>query len=156
MTPAVPHPRTCSRRFLSIHRDGFYSVSEYYGAVLIDAYNVRSLPLRTGLSGPMTSNYTSFVNFEWDEDKNQENIRKHGLDFADAWEIFEAPMLTALDTRAEYGEDRWTGIGFLGNRIVVVVFTERGEDTTRIISLRKALKHERKFEDALRDRLGTH
>jgi len=34
------------------------------------------------------------VNFEWDEDKNQENIRKHGLDFADAWEIFEAPMLT--------------------------------------------------------------
>ena len=96
------------------------------------------------------------MNFEWDEDKNQENIRKHGLDFADAWEIFEAPMLTVLDTRADYGEDRWTGIGFLGNRIVVVVFTER-EDTTRIISLRKALKHERKkFEDALRDRLGAH
>ena len=105
----------------------------------------------------MASHYTPFVNFEWDEDKNQENIRKHGLDSADAWEIFEAPMLTALDKRAEYGEDRWTGIGFLGNRIVVAVFTERGEDTTRIISLRKALKHERKkFEDALRDRLGTH
>ena len=97
------------------------------------------------------------MNFEWDEDKNQENIRIHGLDFADAWEIFEAPILTALDTRAEYGEDRRTGIGFLGNRIVVVVFTERGEDTARIISLRKALKHERKkFEDALRDRLGAH
>lgn len=65
-------------------------------------------------------------------------------------------MQTARDTRADYGEDRWTGIGFLGNRIVVVVFTERGEDVTRIISLRKALKHERKkFEDALRDRLGT-
>ena len=97
------------------------------------------------------------MNFEWDEDKNQENIRKHGLDFADAWEIFEAPVQTARDTRADYGEDRWTGIGFLGNRIVVVVFTERGEDITRIISLRKALKYERKkFEDALRDRLGTH
>ena len=96
------------------------------------------------------------MNFEWDEDKNQENIRKHGLDFADAWEIFEAPVQTARDTRADYGEDRWTGIGFLGNRIVVVVFTERGEDITRIISLRKALKYERKkFEDALRDRLGT-
>jgi uncharacterized DUF497 family protein len=39
------------------------------------------------------------VKFEWDEDKNQENIRKHGIDFADAWEIFEAPMQTALDTR---------------------------------------------------------
>jgi uncharacterized DUF497 family protein len=97
------------------------------------------------------------VNFEWDENKNQENVRKHGLDFADAWEGFEAPMLTALDTGADYGEDRWTGIGFLGNRIVVVVFTERGEEVTRIISLRKALKHERrKFEEALRDQLGTH
>jgi uncharacterized protein len=97
------------------------------------------------------------VNFEWDEDKNQENIRKHGFDFADAWEIFEAPMRTALDTRKEYGEARWNGIGLLGNRIVVVVFTERVEDTIRIISLRKALKHERKkFEEALRDGLGTH
>jgi uncharacterized DUF497 family protein len=97
------------------------------------------------------------VKFEWDEDKNQENIRKHGFDFADAWEIFEAPMRTALDRREDYGEDRWNGVGLLGNRIVVVVFTERGEDTIRIISLRKALKHERKkFEEALRDGLGTH
>lgn len=96
------------------------------------------------------------MNFEWSEDKNQENIRKHGLDLADAWEIFEGPMRTALDTKADYGEDRWSGIGFLANRIVVVVFTERGADTIRIISLRKALKHERKkFEEALRDRLGT-
>lgn len=97
------------------------------------------------------------MKFEWDEDKNQENISKHGLDFADAWEVFEAPMQTALDTRAGYGEDRWTGIGFLANRIVVVVFTERGEDDIRIISLRKALKHERrKFEEALQNRLGKH
>jgi uncharacterized DUF497 family protein len=97
------------------------------------------------------------VNFEWDDQKNQENIRKHGLDFADAWEIFEAPMQTALDTRADYGEDRWTGIGFLGNRIVVVVFTQLGEDVIRIVSLRKALNYERKkFEDALRNRLGAN
>jgi uncharacterized DUF497 family protein len=81
---------------------------------------------------------------------------KHGFDFADAWEIFESPMRVALDTREDYGEDRWNGIGLLGNRIVVVVFTERGEDTVRIISLRKALKDERKkFEEALRDRLGA-
>ncbi len=39
------------------------------------------------------------MNFAWDEDKNQENIRKHGFDFADAWEIFEAPMRTALSIR---------------------------------------------------------
>jgi uncharacterized protein len=97
------------------------------------------------------------VNYEWDEDKNQENIRKHGFDFGDAWEIFEAPLLEALDLRAEYGEDRWIAIGLLGNRVVVVTFTQRDEDTVRIISLRKALKHERnKFEEAIRDGLGTH
>jgi uncharacterized protein len=97
------------------------------------------------------------VRFEWDEDKNRENIRKHGFDFGDAWEIFEAPLRTALDTRADYGEDRWTGIGLLGNRIVVVTFTQRDADTIRIISLRKALKHERnKFEEAIRDELGAH
>lgn len=97
------------------------------------------------------------MEFEWDEEKNQENIRKHGFDFAHAGAIFEAPMLAALDTTTDYGEHRWTAIGFLGNRIVVVVFTERGEDVTRIISLRKALKNERrKFEDVLRNRLGAH
>jgi uncharacterized DUF497 family protein len=81
---------------------------------------------------------------------------KRGFDFADAWEIFESPMRVALDTREDYGEDRWNGIGLLGNRIVVVVFTERGEEIIRIISLRKALKHERKkFEEALSDRLGA-
>jgi uncharacterized protein len=54
-------------------------------------------------------------------------------------------------------KDRWIGIGWLGNRIVVVTFTPRGSDTMKIISLRKALKHERrKFEEAIRDRLEAH
>ena len=78
------------------------------------------------------------------------------MDFADAWEIFEAPMQVALDTSEHYREDRWIGIGFLGNRVEVVVFTERDDDVTRIISLRKALNHEREqFEKALRDLLGS-
>jgi uncharacterized DUF497 family protein len=46
------------------------------------------------------------MQFEWDEQKNRINIHKHGLDFADAWEIFTMPMLTALDDREDYGEDR--------------------------------------------------
>jgi uncharacterized DUF497 family protein len=97
------------------------------------------------------------VRFEWDEQKNKINIRKHGFDFADAWEIFEAPMLTALDTREDYDEDRFTGIGFPKERIVVIVFTEQETDAIRIISLRKALKHERlKFEEAIRDRLDAN
>ena len=95
-----------------------------------------------------------FVDFDWNEEKNKENIRKHGFDFADAWEIFEAPMRTALDLREDYGEDRFVGIGFLGNRIVVVTFTYRNKNTIRIISLRKAVKYERKeFEKAIKNRL---
>jgi uncharacterized DUF497 family protein len=84
------------------------------------------------------------VYFEWDEDKNRENIRKHGLDFADAWEIFASPFSPELDLRTNYGEDRWTVVGLLGNRVVVVTFTFKSNEVIRIISLRKALKHERK------------
>jgi len=69
---------------------------------------------------------------------------KHGFDFADAWEIFESPMLTTLDDREDYGEDRWIGVGIFRGRTMVVVFTECEGDATRIISVRKAMKHERR------------
>ena len=90
------------------------------------------------------------MNFEWDERKNQENLRKHGLDFGDAWEIFGGPLLPELDLRSNYGEDRWAVIGIMGNRVVVVTFTFESSEVIRIISLRKALKHERKkFEEEI-------
>jgi len=96
------------------------------------------------------------VQFEWDETKNQTNIRKHGLDFTDAWEIFTHPMLIGLDDREEYDENRWIGIGLLKTRIVVVVYVEREQETIRIISLRKALAYEReKYEQALTNGLGA-
>jgi len=92
------------------------------------------------------------VNFEWDEKKNQQNIRKHGLDFGDTWEIFEGPFEAHLDLRTDYGEDRWIVIGLLGTRTVVVTFALRGTQTIRIISLRKASRHERKkFEEEIGD-----
>ena len=95
------------------------------------------------------------MRFEWDRRKNRANIRQHGIDFTDAREIFEGPMLTSPDDREDYGEDRWTAIGLLRSRVVVAVFTEPESDLTRIISIRKALKHEiRQFEQALRNRLG--
>jgi hypothetical protein len=84
------------------------------------------------------------VRFEWDGRKNEENIRKHGLDFEDAPEIFDSPMLVRLDIREDYGEERWVGIGVTRGRTVVVVFTERDDgETIRIISLRKAKRYER-------------
>ena len=97
------------------------------------------------------------MRFEWDDEKNKSNIRKHGFDFADAWEIFQAPMLLRLDDREDYGEDRWIGIGTLRGRIVAIVFAELEADIVRMISLRKALKHERiKYEQAITDGLGTN
>jgi hypothetical protein len=79
-------------------------------------------------------------------------LKKHGLDFADAPEIFEGPMLVNLDNCHDYGEDRWIGIGVTKGRAVVIIFTEKhGGETIRVISLRKALKHERnKFEEKIK------
>lgn len=95
------------------------------------------------------------MRFEWDSAKNKANIRKHRIDFADVPAIFKGPMYLALDTRKEYGEERWIGIGFLGPGTVVVVYVERAQDAIRIISARKAEKHEREtFKKELRHRLG--
>jgi len=84
------------------------------------------------------------MTIEWDETKRRANLRKHGLDFADAAQTFAGPMLLHLDTRQDYGEDRWQGIGMLHGRVVVAVFAERGPDTIRLISFRKADRDETK------------
>lgn len=89
------------------------------------------------------------MNYEWDERKNRANLHKHGLSFADAVIVFSGPMITDLDERFDYSEDRWTGIGRLRSRIVVVVYSEPDDETIRIISLRKALKHERRIYEEL-------
>jgi uncharacterized DUF497 family protein len=95
------------------------------------------------------------MKFEWDEVKCEDNIRRHFLDFADAPEVFTAPMLVELDSRHDYGEPRFTGLGFLRDLIVLLVFAERGNDIIRIISFRRALKYEReKFYAYLKNELG--
>jgi uncharacterized DUF497 family protein len=96
------------------------------------------------------------MNFEWDKAKNEANIQKRGLDFADAVEMFDGPMLTAQDTRTDYGEPRHIGFGYMQDRLMAVVFTERPPDFIRIISLRKANKREKTyFEKAIKNRLGA-
>lgn len=94
------------------------------------------------------------MKFEWDESKNQSNLIKHGFDFADAYRIFNLPMVVELDERENYGEDRFVAIGLLDGRVVVIVYTEPDYQTIRIISLRKALSYERKYyEQYLKNRL---
>ena len=95
------------------------------------------------------------MRFKWDEQKRKANILKHGFDFRNAWKVFELPMLVALDDRQDYGKDWWIGIGVLNTRVVVMIFTERDEDTIRIISMMKATTNERiRYEQLLRDQLG--
>lgn len=59
------------------------------------------------------------MKFEWDNDKNRQNIRKHGIDFSDAWQLFERPLLVWRDDRYDYDEDRYIGLGMLNNTTVV-------------------------------------
>jgi uncharacterized protein len=92
------------------------------------------------------------MKFEWDEAKNRGNIKKHGFDLADAEEMFHGVLVVDPDTRDDYGEKRWVGLGTIGGRVAYVVFTERDPDTIRIISLRKASHRERKeYEKAIQD-----
>lgn len=87
------------------------------------------------------------MTFEWDEAKNEQNIRKHGFDFVDAERVMTGalPFYARLDRREDYGEDRWQGIGVLnGIVVVVIVFTEPQTNVIRIISMRKATKNERR------------
>ena len=88
------------------------------------------------------------LTFEWNEEKRASNLAKHGLDFADAYRIFEIPMYVVIDSREDYGESRYQGIGLLIQNYVVIVFSEPDEDTIRLISLRRATKLERKIYDS--------
>ena len=86
--------------------------------------------------------------------KNQTNLRKHGFDFADAAELFRGVLLVEADTRADYDENRRTGLGVIGGRVAQVVFAEPVPGIIRIISLRKATSRERKeYEKAIQDGL---
>jgi uncharacterized DUF497 family protein len=80
--------------------------------------------------------------FEWDDDKNLANIAKHGVSFDAVIGIFDAPMVETVDERFDYGECRTISVGATKGRVLVVVWTMRGE-TRRIISARIASRNER-------------
>ena len=82
--------------------------------------------------------------FSWDETKRLRNLRKHGIDFRDAPKIFRGFTLTAEDDRESYRERRFLTLGLVEDQVVSVAHTEHGEDI-RIISIRKATKHEARF-----------
>jgi len=85
----------------------------------------------------------SWVDYEWDEEKAAANLRKHGVDFADAALVLEDELaLTLRDLHAE--EERFVTLGKdPSGRLLVVVYTWRGE-RIRLISAREMTSKERR------------
>jgi uncharacterized protein len=89
------------------------------------------------------------IRFEWDEAKNRSNKKKHGIDFETAQLIFDDPHCISFVERVSNGEERWHAIGSIENIIVIVVVhtyrEEVSDEVIRIISARRATRHERKL-----------
>ena len=81
------------------------------------------------------------MNVVWDEPKRRANLRKHGLDFADAPSVFRGITVTMEDRRFDYGEQRFVTLGMLREIVVVLVHTETRREI-RLISMRKATRNE--------------
>ena len=83
------------------------------------------------------------MDVEWDDEKAKENLRKHGVDFADAVTVLSDVMAITIPEEAA-DEERFVTLGTdaLG-RLLVVAYTWRG-NRPRLISARKAARHERK------------
>ena len=81
---------------------------------------------------------------DWDQRKRQSNLKKNGFDFADADQVFDGVTFTYEDDRIAYGEQRFVTLGLLNGTLVSIVHTEQA-DHIRVISMRKATKHEREI-----------
>jgi uncharacterized protein len=82
--------------------------------------------------------------------KRQAALSERGLDFADAAMVFAGPTITVQDTRRDHGEARYQTVGFLADRMVMVVWTPRGE-ARHVMSMRKCNDREKAI---YQERLG--
>jgi uncharacterized protein len=85
------------------------------------------------------------VRVEWDDAKNLANQRKHGISFEEAEELFAegSDYLEIFDGGHSESEDRFIAIGPISRGVVLVVLTERDEETLRLISARWASEREK-------------
>jgi uncharacterized protein len=84
------------------------------------------------------------VRITYDPAKRAATLKHRGLDFADAAEVFAGVYTVAPDDRRDYGEPRFISAGYLGGRMVVIVWTPR-EDAPHIISMRYCHAKEEKI-----------
>jgi uncharacterized protein len=86
------------------------------------------------------------LTFEWDEEKARINLRKHKVGFEEACTVFDDPRsITIPDVEHSASENRYVDIGTSAQqRVLVVVYTERGSNV-RIISCRRAASREQRI-----------
>jgi uncharacterized DUF497 family protein len=83
----------------------------------------------------------------FDRAKREKTLKERGLDFAGAKEVFAGRHTVRLDDRFDYGEERFITAGFLHGRMVVLVWTPRG-DARHVISMRHCHeKEERRWRE---------
>lgn len=83
------------------------------------------------------------MDYEWDDAKAAANRAKHGIEFLDAiGALIDPRRLEEVDDRVAYGEERVRTIGMTRGNVLFVVTTMRGDDLCRIISARRATRHE--------------
>ena len=78
----------------------------------------------------------------FDPAKRQAALDDRGLNFADAAFVFADQTITVEDRRRDYGETRYQTVGFLAGRMVMVVWTPRGE-ARHVMSMRKCNAREK-------------
>jgi uncharacterized DUF497 family protein len=96
--------------------------------------------------------------FDWDEEKNRRNKKKHGISLKEACEVFDDPnLLETFDEKHSTYECRWNGIGlFHGMLVVFTVYTEE-DDITNMISARAAEPDEAEaYYEYLRKKIGRN
>lgn len=87
------------------------------------------------------------VEFEWDQTKRLRTIAERAVDVVYASLIFEGCVLTTVDDRREYGEERLISLGMVGDEFFVVVHTAR-EGSIRLITAWKGGRNDRKRYEA--------
>jgi len=85
------------------------------------------------------------MRYTWTEEKNRQNIHRHGIAFEDAKRIFEGPTVERIDDRFDYGEVRVYAIGLVNGLEITVIYTDRSDDERHIISAWRAEPHERRY-----------
>lgn len=84
------------------------------------------------------------MQFDWDADKAASNLKKHGVSFDEASEAFDDEFCFDIydDAHSDFDEDHFLILGLTKNGVLIVAYTVREAETYRIISARKAARHE--------------